>query len=120
MISKKLSVSVSVSGYPAKFTIQNYLYPTIRQILLSEIICIRLSGKFYFPCIPRGHYPTIYTIDKCFSNVKCIINGWFGHRLEQVTTRAIQVQLTIATPSNMYKCTYQLLHRDARIVQFAR
>ena len=49
-----------------------YLYPAIRQILLSGIICIRLSGKFYYPelsvsgkiyypCIPNnicGHCPT--------------------------------------------------------------
>ena len=29
-----------------------YLYLAIRQILLSGIICIRLSDKFYYPCIP--------------------------------------------------------------------
>ena len=30
---------------------RNYLYSAIRQIILSGIICIRLSGKFYYPCI---------------------------------------------------------------------
>ena len=28
-------LELSVSGYPANYTIQNYLYPAIRQILLS-------------------------------------------------------------------------------------
>ena len=39
-----------------------YLYPTIRPILISRIICIRLSGKFYYPELSVSGYPANFTI----------------------------------------------------------
>ena len=36
-----------------------YLYPTIRPILLSGIICIPLSGKFYYPELSVSGYQQI-------------------------------------------------------------
>ena len=39
-----------------------YLYLAIRPILLSGIICIWLSGKFYNPDLSVSGYPAIFTI----------------------------------------------------------
>ena len=39
-----------------------YLYPAIRQILLSGIICIRLCGKFYYAELSVSGYPAKFTV----------------------------------------------------------
>ena len=48
--------------YPANFTIRNYLYPAIRQILLFGITSISLSGKFYYSELSVSGYPANSTI----------------------------------------------------------
>ena len=40
LFGKFYYLELSVTGYPANFTIRNYLYPAIQQMLLSGIICI--------------------------------------------------------------------------------
>ena len=56
---------LSVSGYLTNFTIQNYLYPAIWQILLSKIIFIELYGKFYYPELFLSGYLANFTIRNC-------------------------------------------------------
>ena len=51
--------SVSVSGYPAN--------------LLSGIICIQLSGKFYYPCIPASkHLFWCFRLSKIEDSCQCL------------------------------------------------
>ena len=37
-----------------------YLYPAIQQVLLFKIICIKLSGKFYYVESSVSGYPQIW------------------------------------------------------------
>ena len=49
-----------------------YLYLAIPQILLSGIICIWLSGKFYYPELSVSSYPAKFTIR---ASLPTIIDG---------------------------------------------
>ena len=43
-----------------------YLYPVILLILLSGIICVGLSGKFYYPYVPSNVDAVICSSGNCF------------------------------------------------------
>ena len=52
-----------------------YLYLAIRPILLSKIICIWLSGKFYYPELSASGFPTNFTIRTSLQNIKYTRKG---------------------------------------------
>ena len=74
-------------------SIRNYLYPAIQQILLFGIICIPLSGKFYYPCIPKQnsewyHLCADYTHHRNAEHL-CILCA-FIHLLKNTSIRAFE------------------------------
>ena len=73
-----------------------YLYPATRQVLLSRIICIWISSKFYYPELSVSSYPANFTIRVSLPVFYIFL---------QTNTHQIPLRLTKCRPSEILSCS---------------
>ena len=79
----------SVNNYLCLYLYPATMYMAIQQILQSGIICIRLSGKIYYPCIPNEKDRSA----QCILDLCCQCTCTARETVRSVTTTSGRLQI---------------------------